>query len=257
MKIGYRFQNSCQMDLVSCAQELARLDEHIRELSVQQDKIQAYVGSQRLLFPRHIPADILRESFFACLPNTSRNAVMSAQEAPLVLCRICTAWRTIALSTPRLWASLNVLFAFVTSRESLRMPAVTQWLERSAACPISLSLTYVWQWAIESSSAIPLIQSLAVFSGRWRHVEFTDLNSKTIGALAKISSPMLESFEFRGLISFLDDPNLLKEQSLRSVSFHSRGPDGLTSSSQHTTTFESASIPHPTRFPEDSPFRIS
>ncbi|KAJ6594642.1 hypothetical protein B0H19DRAFT_918190, partial [Mycena capillaripes] len=132
-----------RMDLFWRAQELARLDEQIHELSTQRDQIQAYVDSHKALisYPRRLPHDILREIFLACLP-TSRNAVMSAQESPLLLCRICSTWRAIALSTPRLWASLHVPFGFVISKEPLRTPAVAQWLERSAACRISLSLCY-------------------------------------------------------------------------------------------------------------------
>ncbi|KAJ7830516.1 hypothetical protein B0H14DRAFT_2201338, partial [Mycena olivaceomarginata] len=95
-------------DLVSHAQELARIDERIRELAAQREPIKAYIDSHKALIshPRRLPPDIVREIFVACLP-TDRNAVMSAQEAPLLLCRICSAWRTIALSTPRLWASLH------------------------------------------------------------------------------------------------------------------------------------------------------
>ncbi|KAJ6594632.1 hypothetical protein B0H19DRAFT_1096286 [Mycena capillaripes] len=216
-----------QMDLVLGAQELARLDERIRELSVQRDHIQAYVDSHRALIshPRRLPADILQEIFVACLP-ADRNAVMSVQEAPLLLCRICSAWRAIALSTPRLWASLHVPFTFVASRESLRMPAVAQWLERSAACPISLSLTYFGRWALGTSSTIPLLQSLAVFLGRWRHVEVMNLDPDTSRAFAEISYPMLESVKFSGMNSSFDGCNLFKAKSLRSVSY-SRGTQRL------------------------------
>ncbi|KAJ7646476.1 hypothetical protein FB45DRAFT_712843, partial [Roridomyces roridus] len=41
-------------------------------------------------YPRRLPVDIVREIFVACLP-AHRNAVMSAQEAPLLLSRICSA----------------------------------------------------------------------------------------------------------------------------------------------------------------------
>ncbi|KAJ7823981.1 hypothetical protein B0H14DRAFT_2369873 [Mycena olivaceomarginata] len=92
-----------QMNLVSHTQELARIDERIRELSAQRDQIQTHIDSHKALIshPRRLLVDILREIFVACLP-VNRNAVMSAQEAPLLLGRICSAWRTIALSTPRL-----------------------------------------------------------------------------------------------------------------------------------------------------------
>ncbi|KAJ6594635.1 hypothetical protein B0H19DRAFT_1096291 [Mycena capillaripes] len=216
---------SIREDLVSRAQELERLDERIRELSVQRDKIQAYVDSHKALIshPRRLPVDILREIFVACLP-TSRNAVMSAQEAPLLLCRICSAWRTIARSTPRLWASLHVPFSFVFSKEPLRLPAVAQWLELSGACPISLSVHDCGEgWNLNpwtTSSERALTQSLAAVSARLRHVEFIDLSTHTARELAEMRTPQLESFTFTGQVSFLTTLSLVTSPCLRTVTLY-------------------------------------
>ncbi|KAJ7140940.1 hypothetical protein C8R44DRAFT_604248, partial [Mycena epipterygia] len=129
-----------QTDLASRSQELVRIDERIRELSAQRDEIQCYIDSHKALIshPRRLPPDIVREIFVACLP-TDRNAVMSAQEAPLILCRICNAWRDIARSTPKLWATLHVPVDFILAKEP-RMPAVAEWLQLSGASPVSLSV---------------------------------------------------------------------------------------------------------------------
>jgi hypothetical protein len=120
-----------RMELVSNTQELARIDERICELSAQRDQIQAYIDSHKALIshPRRLPVDILREIFIACLP-ANRNAVISAWEAPLLLGRICSAWRTIALSTPRLWASLHAPLDYILEEEPRKL-AVIEWLQRS------------------------------------------------------------------------------------------------------------------------------
>ncbi|KAJ6616648.1 hypothetical protein B0H10DRAFT_1632687, partial [Mycena sp. CBHHK59/15] len=75
----------------------------ILDLSKQVPKIQTYIDAhQASISPAsRLPYDIVGEIFVACLP-TDRNPVMSATEAPVILCRICSAWRAIALSTPRL-----------------------------------------------------------------------------------------------------------------------------------------------------------
>ncbi|KAF8199965.1 hypothetical protein K438DRAFT_1822931 [Mycena galopus ATCC 62051] len=204
---------SIRLDIVSRSEELARIDERIYELSAQRDEIQASIDAQKALIshPRRLPADIVREIFIACLP-TRRNAVMSTQEAPLLLCRICSAWRTIALSTPRLWASLHVPADFILAKEP-RMPAVVQWLQRSGACPISISVcdpTWNWQdqWLpdhgdegsiAKSTRWAALIKSLGAFSSRWRHTKFKNMSQ--IGSLAS------ESFEFDGYFSTLAQLN--------------------------------------------------
>lgn len=56
---------------------------------------------------RYLPDDILREIFVWCLP-TGRNPTMSAKEAPMVLTRVSSQWRSVGLSTPRLWSALHI-----------------------------------------------------------------------------------------------------------------------------------------------------
>ncbi|KAJ6539670.1 hypothetical protein B0H19DRAFT_1180071 [Mycena capillaripes] len=222
-----------RMDLVSHVQELARMDERIRELSAQRDRIQAYIDSHTALlsYPRRLPVDIVREIFVACLP-TDRNAVMSAQEAPLILCQICSAWRTIALTTPRLWASLHVPFEFVLSTEQ-RMQAVVRWLQLSGACPISLSFSDCVNdggWGASSgpvlANATALIKALAAFSARWRHVEFMQFSSTCAHQFAGISPP-LESFKLTGNGLVLRQLDIFNAQSLRTVIFNSQSSEGL------------------------------
>ncbi|KAJ7353564.1 hypothetical protein DFH08DRAFT_1077676 [Mycena albidolilacea] len=210
-----------QGDLVSHAQELTRIDEHIRELTTQRDQIQAYVDSHKALIshPRRIPPDIVREIFVACLPS-DRNAVMSAQEAPLLLCRICSAWRTIALLTPRLWASLHVPISYITGNES-RTPAASEWLQRSAACSISLSVGLSDMWH-GTPSVSPLLRSLADFSARWRHIEFLHLPPEIVAQFAGIRPRELESFKFTGSISSLHALDMIQVPTLRVVSLHAR-----------------------------------
>ncbi|KAJ6594564.1 hypothetical protein B0H19DRAFT_901665, partial [Mycena capillaripes] len=84
--------------------EIATLQSTIDKLNEERDTLSAYVEAHKALMSpfRRLPLDILVEIFMACLP-TDRNCVMSAREAPVILGRICRSWRTISLSTPRLW----------------------------------------------------------------------------------------------------------------------------------------------------------
>ncbi|KAJ7359325.1 hypothetical protein DFH08DRAFT_408404 [Mycena albidolilacea] len=215
-----------RIELVSHIQELARIDERIRELSAQRDRIQAYIDSHKALIshPRRLPVDILREIFIACLP-ANRNAVMSAREAPLLLGRICSAWRTIALSTPRLWASLHAPLDYILEKESRKL-AVIEWLQRSGAAPMSLSVCFErGSRSLSSLSAwsegLSLFKSLAAESAtRWCHLDLIDfLNGQD--QLAEISTPALESLEFSGRVSSLRNFNVAKVPSLRAITLHS------------------------------------
>ncbi|KAJ7080531.1 hypothetical protein C8R44DRAFT_539592, partial [Mycena epipterygia] len=60
-------------------------------------------GYKALISPaRCIPQDVLEEIFFSCLPTT-HNALINAREAPLLLGHICSYWRGISHSMPKLW----------------------------------------------------------------------------------------------------------------------------------------------------------
>ncbi|KAJ6544218.1 hypothetical protein B0H19DRAFT_894535, partial [Mycena capillaripes] len=97
--------------LVEPSLRLKRLDDEITDLQKAIDKLAeernslgAYVDAHKALISpvRRLPLDIIQEIFIACLPTHS-NCVVSAIEAPVLLGRICSSWRAISLSTPRLW----------------------------------------------------------------------------------------------------------------------------------------------------------
>ncbi|KAJ7359312.1 hypothetical protein DFH08DRAFT_408257 [Mycena albidolilacea] len=216
-----------RMELVSHTQELARIDERIRELSAQRDQIQAYIDSHKALIshPRRLPVDILREIFIACLP-ANRNAVMSSQEAPLLLGRICSAWRTIALSTPRLWASLHAPLDYILKEEPRKL-AVIEWLQRSGAAPISLSVFAERNWGRSFAwpEGLSLFKSLAAeFATRWCHLDLMNFLDGQ-DQLAEISTPALESLKFSGSVSLLRNLNIAKVPSLRAIALHSNNRD--------------------------------
>ncbi|KAJ6544214.1 hypothetical protein B0H19DRAFT_898859, partial [Mycena capillaripes] len=84
--------------------EIADLQKAIDKLAEERNSLSAYVDAHKALISpaRRLPLDIIQEIFIACLP-THRNCAMSASEAPVLLGRICSSWRAISLSTPRLW----------------------------------------------------------------------------------------------------------------------------------------------------------
>ncbi|KAJ7892829.1 hypothetical protein B0H14DRAFT_958833 [Mycena olivaceomarginata] len=216
-----------RIELVSHTQELARIDERIRELSAQRDQIQAYIDTHKALIshPRRLPVDILREIFIACLP-ANRNAVMSSQEAPLLLGRICSAWRAIALSTPRLWASLHAPLDYILKGEPRKL-AVIEWLQRSGAAPISLSVFAERNWgrSFACSEGLSLFKSLAAESAtRWCHLDLMNCLEGQ-DQLAEISTPALESLKFSGSVSLLRNLDIAKVPSLRAIALHSNDRD--------------------------------
>ncbi|KAJ7165456.1 hypothetical protein C8R43DRAFT_1104111 [Mycena crocata] len=203
-----------QTDLDSLSKELARLDSLIRDLSVQRDKIKEVIGFNcALISPvRRLPDDVLREVFLACLPS-HRNAVMSTREAPLLLCRVCSTWRVLALATPPIWASLHLHLGFVLQSEA-RALAAAQWLARSAACALSLSIAGAHPPSdgfleLLPMSGIPnpgqhILGALVQSTARWRDVTVNHISDTYLKEFRAASTPLLQVVRVRDAANVTD-----------------------------------------------------
>ncbi|KAJ7457854.1 hypothetical protein FB451DRAFT_589538 [Mycena latifolia] len=173
--------------------EIADLQKALGKLMEERDRLNAYVDAhQALLSPvRRLPLDIIQEIFVACLPMY-RNCAMSAMEAPVLLGRICSSWRTISLSTPRLWSKLHIVdprFPFESSpslvEEKLEqiVEATSVWLRRSGQRALSISLhSELVSPGLVSTAQDRLAKAIVPFASRWEHITFV------------ISSPALATF---------------------------------------------------------------
>jgi len=127
--------------------EITSLFAHVDKLRLQQHKIDEFVDAHRSLIPdvHRLPIELIQMIFCWCLPP--RNSAMSAKEAPLLLGRVCKAWKEISHSTPQLWSTLHLHATSeleLQSQENQRQlygAAVEAWLRRSGRLPLSLSFT--------------------------------------------------------------------------------------------------------------------
>ncbi|CAA7266162.1 unnamed protein product [Cyclocybe aegerita] len=153
---------------------------------------------------RRVPADILGEIFGHCLP-THRNPLFLSSEAPILPSHVCRSWRAAALSTPSLWARLHVslpgavrlrlpsgpagtpsidtirrnnVLALYPKIMKRRSDAVREWLARSGASPLSVSVfapTIYPEYLTEiiHGAGEMVLDALAPSCERWREIELT------------------------------------------------------------------------------------
>ncbi|KAF9006977.1 hypothetical protein BDQ17DRAFT_1351187 [Cyathus striatus] len=177
-----------QASLSAPARKISNLDEQILrmkqvldKLSLEREQLDNDVNAHRaLLAPaRRLPHDILREIFIRCLPE-GRNATMSVTEAPILLGRVCSLWRSIAYTTPRLWSTIHIPVAVPNNLDDVdmfdrpRLEALEEWLTRSGACPLNISLSCR---PTRPECVQRLLEILISFSDRWRNVRFVIPNS--------------------------------------------------------------------------------
>lgn len=110
-----------------------------------------------------LPPEILTEIFVHCLPQ-EQFPVPSCREAPLLLTHVSSQWRTLALSTPELWAALHVDYKDPVED----IPATELWLSRSGSCPLSLSIAIDFNEQPHQE----ILDLLCRHSHRWRHIRF-------------------------------------------------------------------------------------
>ncbi|KAJ7140816.1 hypothetical protein C8R44DRAFT_761931, partial [Mycena epipterygia] len=176
----------------------------INKLAEERTSLGAYVESHKALISpvRRLPLDVIQEIFAACIP-THRICVMSAREAPVLLGRICSSWRAVSLSTPRIWARLHVVEPIRPgdSTSTSRLETMKMWLGRSGECPLSISLlaTSPRTSAASHTPPNPFFQALIPFAPRWQHIHFTipsELVLEPLLHLAATDVPMLQSVAF-------------------------------------------------------------
>ncbi|KAF9462680.1 hypothetical protein BDZ94DRAFT_1260497 [Collybia nuda] len=196
--------------------EIWRLHQSINELHHQRTELDAFIASHEALTApmRRIPQEILQEIFVSCLP-TRHNAVMSDTEAPLLLGRVCSQWRKISLSTPRLWSSMHLTFATkepefswgdespiesMTEDWNLHVEAVQAWLGRSGCLPLSISL-FCPSRGYPLQYEEYLLETLNQFAHRWKNliliVSSTPL--PIFPSLSREAAPLLETLSFHNI----------------------------------------------------------
>ncbi|KAF7348307.1 hypothetical protein MSAN_01784400 [Mycena sanguinolenta] len=219
--------------------EIARIDTQIEALEItlgqlkeQRAALKGPIDAHKALISpmRRIPQDVLLEIFFACLP-TEHNAVIDPAEAPLVLGRISRHWRDVAYSVPMLWSSIHIPalnYSLTPPNILLRLEKIVEaWLERSATCPLSVSLIDHTDYTDPNLDMNPLIHQLFAVSRRLRRLALTGdtLNFRPLLQLGPEDLPQLKGLQMRYMANNpdLDPTNIFQVPTLEDVALFMTG----------------------------------
>jgi hypothetical protein len=170
-------------------------------------------GRLRLGAPRrHIlamPPELLAEIFFFCLPFDEAMLVdPNPDNAPLVLCAVCRQWRSIALTTPKLWSSICIdCDLWAKSSAALHVEFCRNWISRAQSTPLMIQL-----YSTVPDAAVYSLEIIGEVSQQWRNIEIGDNLSFSLPVDGKY--PLLELLSIsspppdRPILSFRDAPRL-------------------------------------------------
>jgi hypothetical protein len=191
------------MQLRSRANEdLLHVDTEIQRLMAKREQVQRSLDIYNIILSpaRRLLPDILQEIFYHCIVRTY--PILSVTEAPMVLTRVCSLWRSVALSSPRIWTRLHIplpgdprvssnsimsnartleLREKFSKTMALRCQAVKEWLDRSGSCPLLLSIAHPFEYSPHVSNdgeeedgvAGSLFQIIHPYAPRWEHLRLS------------------------------------------------------------------------------------
>ena len=142
---------------------IPRLDVADSQLLHRQQARHTYrqtLGHWALLSPvRRLPPELLGEIFELCLPRNYHKK--DAHQAVMLPSHVCSHWRSVALSIPRLWSKIVL---YVSDRVvELRTALVIAWLSRSGGSPLSISLN--------GRNVRPILGVILLHCDRWQHID--------------------------------------------------------------------------------------
>jgi len=144
---------------------------------------------------RRLPYEIISMIFLMCPQGESLT------DAPLLLCRICSLWRNIALDIPQLW--YNPRCAIRLGHFDRAITRLTTWLERSGRDhPLNLSF-HLKYCSPHADGYIELFEVARSVSLRWKSLVICLSNSSSafglIDQLNTTNIPQLESLTILNL----------------------------------------------------------
>ncbi|KAF5319439.1 hypothetical protein D9619_008439 [Psilocybe cf. subviscida] len=247
-------------ELDTLQEEIDRISAHLDELCSKHRALFRKVDAHRALMSliRRIPVDIIQAIFLLCLP-TQHNPIMSRHDSPMLLTQVCSSWRHIAHSTPLLWSAIHIAVPcqmtnghFYPSSPSWgpasqtspalevahkRAAGVTQWLSRSAECPLNI-LVYDRDRTVSEPAYEIILDAIMAFSRRWQTIHFHSPSTclSRVVAMSEHDVPILRSLTIRGrdvptdqffppgtshpeipVFRFLHDSGLLRAPQLRQI----------------------------------------
>ncbi|KAJ7066305.1 hypothetical protein C8F01DRAFT_1122875 [Mycena amicta] len=214
------FLDPHRLQLTELDKEVHRLAQLLNEATNRRDELQGMITSHETLVApmRRVPDDVLRVIFVHTLPER-RNTALDSGEGPLLLSRVCKYWRELALTTPRLWASMHLVVApdapddWRPSQRNFQELLHSQmeiWLERSAAVPLVISMHISFQRyappvvgtsemsSLRSPRLSPFLSALLGAVKRWGSIQLNLSLSPDITALSMLTEddvPCLKSFD--------------------------------------------------------------
>ncbi|KAJ7633181.1 hypothetical protein FB45DRAFT_523350 [Roridomyces roridus] len=119
-----------------------------------------------------LPAEITSEIFGHFLPSYPERSSLIGPQSPSFLLQICRRWRDVALATPALWSTMELLL-YNSSHHAQQRDLLRVWLQRSGNCALSVLFDYYKESAGDEPLIQECIEALLDHARRWQDIDLT------------------------------------------------------------------------------------
>ncbi|KAJ7633148.1 hypothetical protein FB45DRAFT_522992 [Roridomyces roridus] len=139
-----------------------------------------------------LPAEITSEIFLQFLPSYPERSRVIGPHSPSFLLQICRQWRDVALTTPALWSTVELILRVDSSRyHAQQLDLLKMWLQRSGNCSLSVLLESIIGVDDDRTIVEECIDALLCHASRWQDMEII-LSPEGLRKIAG-SMPLLHS----------------------------------------------------------------
>ncbi|KAJ7633179.1 hypothetical protein FB45DRAFT_832669 [Roridomyces roridus] len=169
--------------------EIERLQRLLDPLLAERDKCQQTIVDYK--YPiLTLPAEIASEIFLQFIPSYPERPSFWGFQSPSFLFQICRQWRDVALTTPALWSTMELVLE-LSGYHAQQLDLLKIWLERSGGCGLSIRLEYIEDEDDDIGIIGECVDALLCHVSRWQDMEiiapFEDLR-KIAGSMPLLRS---------------------------------------------------------------------
>lgn len=147
-----------------------------------------------------LPPELLGETFILALPTDEEffewSKMIDPQPrprltTPFTFCAVCSLWRSLGFSTPRLWQQVFVYVSRRTGEHQARRKALdlVQWINRARLLPLTLYILCSpgsVSFANDEGSLAPIVSVLNNYATRWKFLYLQSLRKPWNPSLSRL-----------------------------------------------------------------------
>ena len=178
--------------------KLSKTQESLDHLIRDRHRLQIDLLSQKSAFARNsalnssignLPVDLWAQIFLFCLPD-EEFIIPDPLQAPLLLCQVCSSWRTVATNTSLLWSNLSIRQSW---RRHVWKSSLESWLTRAKTTSLHLDISIT-----ESNVDDHIFKLIVSSADRWYHLRL-GVSNQLLRSVLNRRMPKLHTLEFSSM----------------------------------------------------------